>query len=112
MNVFILTLISDLGERVGNGNDNGMAQESSKWADLKAGVRESRRQFASLAVRVPTNFSFRKCVVGPNNVPATRIYFLATAQVHVISSLRALKYRGSQNKKYTVTALPNAICIL
>ena len=63
----------------------GMAQESSKWADLKAGVRESRRQFASLAVRVPTNFSFRKCLVGPNNQPATRIYFLATAQVRTHS---------------------------
>ena len=53
----------------------------TKWSDLKAGVRESRRQFFLAAVRVPTNFSFRKCLGGPKSQPVTRIYFLATAQV-------------------------------
>ena len=62
-----------------------MARDRAKWSDLKTGVRESRRQFASLAVRVPTNFSFRKCLVGTQQQPVTRIYFLATAQVRILS---------------------------
>ena len=51
---------------------------SSRWTDLKSRVRTIRRDLSSLAVRVPSSFTFRS--LSPDG-SVTRLYFLATTQL-------------------------------
>ena len=50
----------------------------SRWSDLKSRVRTIRRDLSSLAVRVPSSFTFRS--LSPDG-SVTRLYFLATTQM-------------------------------
>ena len=50
----------------------------SRWTDLKSRVRTIRRDLSSLAVRVPSSFTFRS--LSPDG-SVTRLYFLATTQL-------------------------------
>ena len=51
---------------------------TSRWNDLKSRVRTIRRDLSSLAVRVPSSFTFRS--LSPDG-SVTRLYFLATTQM-------------------------------
>ena len=52
--------------------------QSTRWTDLKSRVRSIRRDLSSLAVRVPSSFTFRSLTPDGS---ATRLYFLATTQM-------------------------------
>ena len=51
---------------------------NTRWTDLKSRVRTIRRDLSSLAVRVPSSFTFRS--LSPDG-SVTRLYFLATTQM-------------------------------
>lgn len=78
---------------------------ASRWTDLKSRVRTIRRDLSSLAVRVPSSFTFRS--LSPDG-SVTRLYFLATTQMGRETTLLYVDIRddgaitGSAGEKHLI----------